>query len=86
MFAPDASSSLAVFAAPHATLSVGPYLSAAAFLVLMTWRWLWQPTRSIFGHWPTMLALSGISAASLALLLGLLRLYRAIPATARRRR
>lgn len=63
----------------------GPYLSAAAYLVLMTWLWLWPPTRTIFSHWPTMLMLAGLAAGSLALLLGLLRLYRSIPATARRR-
>lgn len=63
----------------------GPYLSAAAYAVLMSWKWLWLPTRAIFGHWPTMLTLAGISGGTLALLLGLLRLYRAIPATARRR-
>ncbi|MBS0266534.1 MAG: prepilin peptidase [Planctomycetes bacterium] len=60
-------------------LPYGPYLSAAAVLVLLTWRWLWTPTREIFGHWPTLLGLISGMIASLALLLGLLRIYRSIP-------
>ena len=57
----------------------GPYLSAAAVLVLFTWRWLWVPTRSIFGHWPTLLMLGGVSCAAFVGLLILVRIYRAIP-------
>ena len=61
----------------------GPYLSAAAILVLFTWRWLWTPTRDIFGHWPTLLGLAAAVTLGMALLLGLLRLYRAIPVETR---
>ncbi len=63
----------------------GPYLSAAAILVLFTWRWLWTPTREIFGHWPTLLGLTACVTVGLAVLLGLLRLYRAIPVETRGR-
>jgi leader peptidase (prepilin peptidase)/N-methyltransferase len=64
-------------------LPYGPYLSAAAIFVLFTWRWLWEPTREIFGHWPTLLGLAAGVAVTMALLLGLLRLYRAIPVETR---
>ena len=64
----------------------GPYLSAAVFLVLVGWQWLWlfQPTETIsvrhfFGDWQGLLILAGIAVAALCLLLGLLRLYRLIP-------
>ena len=57
----------------------GPFLSAASVLVLFTWRWLWTPTREIFGHWPTLTGLAVLVTGGLAALLGLLRLYRAIP-------
>src|SRR5262249_29470547 len=57
----------------------GPFLSAASVLVLFIWRWLWTPTREIFGHWPTLTGLAVLVTAGLAALLGLLRLDRAIP-------
>jgi leader peptidase (prepilin peptidase)/N-methyltransferase len=57
----------------------GPFLSAATLLVLFLWRRLWTPTREIFGHWPTLLGLAALITFGMALLLGLLRLYRAIP-------
>jgi leader peptidase (prepilin peptidase)/N-methyltransferase len=57
----------------------GPFLSVATFLVLLTWRWLWTPTREIFGHWPTLLGLGIGIIVGMAVLLGLLRLYRSIP-------
>ena len=57
----------------------GPFLSAATMLVLLTWRWLWTPTREIFGHWPTLLGLGIGIIVGMAVLLGLLRLYRSIP-------
>jgi leader peptidase (prepilin peptidase)/N-methyltransferase len=60
-------------------LPYGPLLSAAALLVLFAWRWLWTPTREIFGHLPTLLGLAALVTLGTALLLGLLRLYRAIP-------
>jgi leader peptidase (prepilin peptidase)/N-methyltransferase len=57
----------------------GPFLSAATILVLLTWRWLWTPTREVFGHWPTLLGLGVGIVVGMAVLLGLLRLYRSIP-------
>lgn len=57
----------------------GPFLSAATILVLLTWRWLWTPTREVFGHWPTLVGLGLGIVAGMAVLLGLLRLYRSIP-------
>lgn len=64
-------------------LPYGPCLSASALIVLMTWRWLWQPTREIFGHWPTLVGLAAFCTAGLVGLLELLRLYRSIPVTRR---
>jgi leader peptidase (prepilin peptidase)/N-methyltransferase len=64
-------------------LPYGPYLSFAAVLVLLTWKLLWDPTKAIFGHWPTLLGLVGGIIAGMALLLGLLRMYRAIPVETR---
>jgi leader peptidase (prepilin peptidase)/N-methyltransferase len=60
-------------------LPYGPFLSAAAVVVLFLWRWLWTPTREIFGHWPTLVGLLALVTLGMAGLLGLLRLYRAIP-------
>ncbi len=57
----------------------GPFLSAATILVLLTWRRLWTPTREVFGHWPTLLGLGIGIVVGMAVLLGLLRLYRSIP-------
>lgn len=61
----------------------GPYLSFATVLVLLTWAWLWNSTKIIFGHWPTLLGLVAGMIAGMALLLGLLRMYRAIPVETR---
>lgn len=57
----------------------GPYLSASTLAVLLTWRWLWSPLRYIFGHAPTIGALVGGAILTMALLLGCIRLFRAIP-------
>lgn len=57
----------------------GPYLAMGAMVVLLTWRWVWPATRDIFGHWQSMGLLFGISTGALVLLLGGLRIYRAIP-------
>ncbi|MGQ0635362.1 MAG: prepilin peptidase [Planctomycetaceae bacterium] len=62
----------------------GPFLCAAALLVLFTWRWIWTPTREVFGHWQTLVGLAALVIGGLAGLLGLLRLYRSIPVTRRR--
>lgn len=64
-------------------LPYGPYLSAAAAVVLVSWRWLWTPTRIIFGHWQTLAMLFGAVLAGLVVLLGALRLYRMIPVRGR---
>jgi prepilin signal peptidase PulO-like enzyme (type II secretory pathway) len=65
-------------------LPYGPCLAASAMIVLMSWRWLWQPTREIFGHVPTLVGLAAFCTASLVGLLALLRLYRSIPVTRRK--
>lgn len=57
----------------------GPYLSASTLVVLCTWRWLWMPLRMILGHPPTIAALVGGALLALAILLGCIRLFRAIP-------
>ncbi|HUG92418.1 MAG TPA: NTP transferase domain-containing protein [Planctomycetaceae bacterium] len=74
----------------------GPYLALATLVVLFGWRWIWRfevpwrpgstvSVRQIFGDWPTLVILSGIGIGLLVLMLGLLRLYRAIPVPARHR-
>jgi leader peptidase (prepilin peptidase)/N-methyltransferase len=62
----------------------GPYLSAGAVAVLLSFRWLWEPTRALFGHPRSMIFLAGISLGGLVGLLLLLRLYRMIPVGGRR--
>jgi leader peptidase (prepilin peptidase)/N-methyltransferase len=71
------------FAAGRIAVPFGPYLSAAALLVLFTWKWLWIPSRTIFGHPQSLALLAGVSLVGLVGLLFLLRLYRAIPIPAR---
>lgn len=64
-------------------VAFGPYLACAAVIVICSWRWLWvdwMELRLIFSHWPTVASLVGGSYATLILLLGGLRLFRAIPA------
>lgn len=68
----------------------GPYLSLAAIIVLLSWRWLWMlevssefSVRKLFGDGIGLAILGGISATSLILLLGLVRLYRLIPGKSR---
>ena len=63
----------------RAFIPYGPYLAAATVVVLFTWKWLWDPTRLIFGHPPSLALLGGAALGGLVLLLVLLRLYRAIP-------
>jgi hypothetical protein len=52
-------------------------------LVLFTWRALWTRTRDLFGHPPTLAGLAVLVIGGMALLLGLLRLYRSIPVARR---
>lgn len=60
-------------------LPFGPYLSGGAFVVLLGWRWMWEPLRSVFGHWPSLVGLSTGGLAALTILLVLARLYRTLP-------
>jgi len=62
----------------------GPYLSLATIVVLFGFRWLWRPCRELFGDPKWLAVLGGGSIAGMILLLGLLRLYRAIPVTTTR--
>lgn len=74
------------FASNKSYVPYGPYLALGAFLTLLGWRWLWTlevpnvfSVRRLFGD-PTGLAiLSGIALASFVVLLGGVRLFRAIP-------
>ena len=66
-------------------IAFGPYLCLSTFLVLCSWRWLWEPARDIFGHVPSLALLAAVSLGGLLLLLILLRLYRAVPIESRRK-
>lgn len=64
----------------------GPYLALSTIGVLFSWRWLWMlelpdsfSMRRFFGDFVGLGILAGISLAALVLLLGSVRLYRAIP-------
>jgi leader peptidase (prepilin peptidase)/N-methyltransferase len=64
----------------------GPYLALSTIGVLFSWRWLWMlespgafSMRRFFGDAVGLAILAGISLASLVLLLGSVRFYRAIP-------
>lgn len=63
----------------------GPCLAAATIVVLFNWRVIWERTRDLFGHWPTLLGMVVLVIGGMALLLGLLRLYRSIPVARRTR-
>lgn len=60
-------------------LPYGPWLSLAAVFVLFRWGWLWSGTRLIFSDWLGLAILAGAGAAGFVVLLGMVRLYRAIP-------
>lgn len=71
-------------------LPYGPYLSAAAVLVLFTWRRIWTlqipisadrkfSVRLLMGDWQQLAWLAGISIVGLSVLLGLVRVYRSLP-------
>lgn len=64
----------------------GPYLSAAAIVVMLSWRWIWswEPTprvsiRKLFGDLPSLAILSGASLVLLLVLLGIVRWWRGGP-------
>jgi leader peptidase (prepilin peptidase)/N-methyltransferase len=67
------------FAQGRIVLPYGPFLSAATLVVLLSWRTIWTATRELFGHGPTLVGLALGIVGGMAFLLGLLRLYRAIP-------
>ena len=71
------------FSAGRKALPYGPCLAAAAVVVLFTWRIIWERTRDLFGHVPTLFGLAVLLIGGMAVLLGLLRLYRAIPVARR---
>lgn len=60
-------------------LPYGPWLSLATIFVLFRWKWLWEHTRLIFSDWLGLSILVGVGSAGFIVLLGLVRLYRAIP-------
>ncbi|WP_145376366.1 prepilin peptidase [Symmachiella dynata] len=57
----------------------GPYLSISAVIVLYSWKWLWTPSRYIFGDAITLGILAATALVAMIVLLGLSRLYRLIP-------
>jgi len=63
-------------------VAFGPYLCIAAFVVLCTWRALWEglQLKIIFSHWPTIVGMVAGSFAAFGVLLVGLRLFRATPA------
>jgi leader peptidase (prepilin peptidase)/N-methyltransferase len=76
-------------------LPYGPYLSAGTLFVLFAWRWIWTlelpisadqkfSMRLLMGDWQSLLWLVGISLVGPAVLLGILRLFRAVPVGPRR--
>ncbi len=69
-------------------VAFGPYLAVSAVIVLCTWRWIWaEPLliRDVFSHWPSVLGLVGGALAALAILLGGLRMFLAMPTDTMRR-
>jgi leader peptidase (prepilin peptidase)/N-methyltransferase len=60
-------------------LPYGPWLGLAAVFVLFRWGWLWENTRLVFSDWLGMGILGAAGVGGFILLLGLVRLYRAIP-------
>lgn len=60
-------------------LPYGPCLAAAAILVLFAWSWIWGQTRLFFSDPIAIAIILGVALAALVILLGLIRLYRAIP-------
>ncbi|MBS0203830.1 MAG: prepilin peptidase [Planctomycetes bacterium] len=60
-------------------LPYGPWLSLAALVVLFRWAWLWEQTRLMFSDWYGLGILAAAASAGFVVLLGMVRLYRAIP-------
>ena len=63
-------------------VAFGPYLCIAAYIVLCTWRMLWEgiQLKIIFSHWPTVAGMVAGSFVAFCLLLVGLRIFRAMPA------
>jgi leader peptidase (prepilin peptidase)/N-methyltransferase len=63
-------------------VAFGPYLCIAAYIVLCTWRVLWEgiQLRMIFSHWPTVTGMVVGSFIAFCVLLVGLRIFRAVPA------
>lgn len=57
----------------------GPFLGAAAVLVIFGWGPLWFRTRNVFGDAGGLLILTALASAGFIVLLGLLIAYRSIP-------
>ena len=64
-------------------LPYGPWLSIAAVFVLFRWGRLWELTRVTFSDWLSLTVLAGIGGLGFVMLLGVVRLYRAIPVRAK---
>jgi leader peptidase (prepilin peptidase) / N-methyltransferase len=73
-------------------ISYGPYLCAATVMVMFGWKWIWPleihlggneiiSVRKIFSDVTGLAILMGIAMTALAVLSGLLRVYRNIPVT-----
>jgi leader peptidase (prepilin peptidase)/N-methyltransferase len=60
-------------------LPYGPFLSAAAVITLLNWSRLWGATRMMFSDLVGLGMLLGLAFGLLVLMLGAIRLYRAIP-------
>lgn len=62
-------------------VAFGPYLCIAAYVVLCTWRLLWEgiQLRIIFSHWPTVAGMVVGSFCAFCVLLVGLRIFRAMP-------
>jgi leader peptidase (prepilin peptidase)/N-methyltransferase len=62
-------------------VAFGPYLCAAAFAILCTWREIWevQGLRIIFGHWPSLAAILTGTFSLYCLLLWGVRILRETP-------
>jgi hypothetical protein len=73
------------FAHGRRALPYGPCLACAAVVVLFTWRFIWERTRELFGHPPTLAGLAVLIIGGMTALLGIVRLYRSIPVGQRRR-
>ena len=71
----------------------GPFLAAAASVVLLAWRWIWLfppnsprggfAVRNLFGDAVSLAILGGTALAAFCLLLVIVRLYGAIPVRGR---